>query len=327
MTNRYYIPFRKFLLDCTRIIEILLAPTELFHPSGADVRTAILTLRKMPPALFSSKHGYNNIRLVDRVSSEEYYYNPTRVQTVEQLEFRRMPAYRFFVGVPLPLIRLVQNASCKFGDVAKGVTGISTGNDKKYLRPRSEVKDDPAWVPFYKSGKRRPYFYQTDDFIERDYQKNEGDPNFIVRNQQYFFREGITCSSVGRRFSAAYMPPGCLFGVNANFFFNNKEDLFYSLGYLNSKLCQYLARKVLHRSNIVATSFLKELPYKHPPKEIKARVAKLSALIVEKLMRDPNYDFSDMQRQIDNLIYELYETTPEMQSEIESFCANIMRMA
>lgn len=327
MTNRYYVPFRKFLLNSTHIVEILLGPVDLFHPVGADVRTAILTLRKLPAALFAFQPKNHGVRLVDRVSSQQEYHNPSRVQVVMQSEFRRMPAHRFFVGVPIPIIRLVQNAPTRFGDVAKGATGISTGNDKKYLRPWNEVKNDHSWVPFYKSGKRSPYFYRTKFYIERDFEKNEPDPNFMVRNRKFFFREGITCSSVGRRFKASYMPPGCIFGVNANFFFNKKEDLFYSLGYLNSKFCQYLARKVIHRSNIVATSFLEELPYKHPPPDAKALVAKLSGSIVEKLMQSPEADFSQEQRQIDDAIYELYEITPELQREIENFCVNIMKMA
>jgi len=327
MTNRYYVPFRRFLLNSTSIIEILLAPPDLFHPSGADVRAAILTLRKPSSALYVPRSANNDVRLIDRLEYQEEYHDPPQIQVVKQSEFCKMPAYRFFVGIPIPIVRLVQKSQVRFGQVADGATGISTGNDRKYLRHWEEIKADPSWVPFYKSGRRRPYFYRTKYYIERDYQKNEGDPNFIVRNRKYFFREGITCSSVGRRFSASYMPPGCIFGVNANFFFDEREDLFYSLGYLNSRLCQYIVRKVLHRSNIVATSFLEELPYKPPPPDTKAAVVRLSSSIVERLMQTPDYDFSQEQKQIDNAIYILYEIGSELQKEIEDFCTNILKLA
>jgi adenine-specific DNA-methyltransferase len=327
MTNRYYTAFRTFLLNSTQIIEILLAPTDLFHPAGADIRTAILTLRKLPPALFSPRLMDNKVRLIDRLPLEDFYDNPPCVQEVIQSEFARMPANSFFVGVPLSLIQLVQNPPSRFGSVAAGATGISTGNDGKYLRRFNEIKDDPSWVPFYKSGKRRPYFYKTDYYIEKDYERNEKDSNFIIRNRKYFFQEGITCSSVGRRFSASYLPPGCIFGVNANFFFKERGDLFYCLGYLNSRLCHYLARKVLHRSNIVATSFLEELPFKQPNPQTKAKIAELSASIVNELMKNPNYNFEKEQNQIDNIIFELYAIDPETRKEVETFYTNIMVMA
>ncbi|MHA2497325.1 MAG: Eco57I restriction-modification methylase domain-containing protein, partial [Candidatus Hodarchaeales archaeon] len=206
MTNRYYRKFRDYLLNMVSIQEITLAPWRLFHQSGADVRTAIIILQKTSgPAKYEERMS-NLVRMIDRLPDEESYRNPPKEQSVPQAEFHRMPDRKFFVGIPMELIRLVQNPPQRFGYVSEGGTGISTGNDAKYLRRREEVTNNPQWVGFYKSGKRRPYYYETPFYIEKEFEKNERSSNdFIVRNRKYFFREGITCSSVGRRFSAAYL--------------------------------------------------------------------------------------------------------------------------
>ncbi len=334
LTNRYYYRFRKFLLENCKILEIKLAPWRLFHGSNADVRTAIITLQKRkkisPLKKISLEEEKNQkVRLIDRLADENEYKNPPRVQIVPQIEFHKMPDLKFFVGVPKSIIRLVQNHSTRFGNIAKGGTGISTGNDHKYLRLTEEVKNNPRWVGFYKSGQRTPYYYRTPYYIEKNYQKNViTDPkNFLVRNEQFYFREGITCSSVGRRFSAAYLPPGNLFGVNANFFFDNKEDLFFCLGFLNSKLVQYLARKVINRSNIIATSFLKEIPFIVPNIEQRADVAAIVKKIVKSLKKNPKYCFDNEAERIDKTIFDMYRISEKVREEILEFCANIMDMA
>ncbi|UCG01159.1 MAG: Eco57I restriction-modification methylase domain-containing protein [Candidatus Heimdallarchaeota archaeon] len=331
-TNRYYRRFREFILNNTYILEIKLAPWRLFHRSQADVRTAILTLKKKDQENYQEYHGDKKhiMRLIDRLASEKEYKNPPKVQNVPQIEYRKMPDHKFFVGVPLSIIRLIQNPPARFGDIAKGGTGISTGNDDKYLRPALEVESDPeSWVGFYKSGQRTPYYYKTPYFIEKNYQKNaEADPkNFLVRNEQFYFKEGITCSSVGRKFSAAYLPPGNLFGVNANFFFDNEDDLYYSLGYLNSKLVQYLARKVIHRSNIIATSFLKEMPFRTPSIEQKSEVIAIVKDIINSLKNNPNYNFVPEAERIDEIIFNLYGISNKLKREITGFCEKIIDFA
>ncbi|MFX0171737.1 MAG: Eco57I restriction-modification methylase domain-containing protein [Candidatus Hodarchaeota archaeon] len=327
LTNRYYYSLRKFILDNCKILEIKLAPRRLFHQSKADVRTAIVTLQKIKLSTYLENN--HKMRLIDRLMTEEEYEKPPRVQMIPQIDFRKMPDLKFFVGIPRSIIKFIQNSNIKFGDFAKGGTGISTGDDKKYLRQAREVKNDPKWVGFYKSGQRTPYYYQTPFYIEKDYQKNaSNDPkNFLVRNKQFFFKEGITCSSVGRKFSAAYMPPGNLFGINANFFFKDKNDLFFALGFLNCKITQYFARKVVNRSNIVATSFIKEIPFIIPSVKQKEKVVKLVKTMVTSLMQDPNSKFSSVQNQIDEIFFKIYNINECDRSEIMDFCENIMERA
>ena len=97
------------------------------------------------------------------------------------------------------------------------------GLEELYLKKTKEIKKNKSsWVPYFKNAARSKYFYEPVFSIEKNYKKyHKKIPNYLIRNEKFFFKEGISCSSVGIRFSAAYMPEGCLFGVNANFFFKN----------------------------------------------------------------------------------------------------------
>jgi len=174
LTNRYYNRFRKFILDTCKIIEIKLAPWRLFHGSKADVRTTIITLQKKPEFIYFENKDLEKthiMRLVDRLANENEYNDPPSMQMVPQYEYRLMPDLKYFIGVPKFIYKLVQHCEIRFGDIAKGGTGISTGNDKKYLRSAKIKKDDENWVGFYKSGSKNPYYYSTEFYIERDYLK------------------------------------------------------------------------------------------------------------------------------------------------------------
>ena len=144
----------------------------------------------------------------------------------------------------------------------------------------------------------------------------------MIRNEKFFFKEGITCSSVGVRFSAAYLPPDCLFGVNANFFFADRASLFYTLGLLNTKLAWYFARRVLIRTNNISANYLRLLPYIEPDSTMKNEIAKTVENVVKELRHDGKCDFSKTQEKLDKIFFELYEFDKHLQSEVHDFCDN-----
>lgn len=325
LTNTYYKLFRHFLLKNLQIDELLLAPWKLFHGRSADVRTCIITGCKKDDAecLLEFTKSKNEVRLVDRVNSEEEYENPNKVEFICQHEIEEYPNQTFLVGVPKKIRALYLNPPKRLGDMVEGGTGISTGNDKKFLRNRSEVEGNSAWVPYYKNGARQPYWYKPEYYIERDYAPHdESTQNYMIRNEKYFFKEGITCSSVGVRFSAAYLPPDCLFGVNANFFFADRTSLFYTLGLLNTKLAWYFARRVLIRTNNISANYLRLMPYVEPDNITKHEIAKFVENITKELRRDCKFDFAKNQEQLDKMFFEIYEFDKCLQADVNEFCDN-----
>jgi len=325
LTNTYYKKFRVFLLRNTKLEELLLAPWKLFHGRSADVRTCIITAIKKDNGefIFPFKSDHNKVILIDRVKSEHEYLNPEKIETIKQQDFYRYPNTSFLIGIPEQIREIYVDSDKKIGDMVLGGTGISTGNDKKFLRRSDEVVDNTEWVPYYKNGARRAYRYNPEFFIGKDYKKYaKSVSNYLIRNEKYFFREGISCSSVGIRFSAAYMPPGCLFGVNANFFFDDRDTMFYTLGLLNSKVAWYFARNVLIRTNNISANYLRLMPYKEPKKEKREEIVKNVEKIVEKMRMDENYDYTKLQKRMDEDFYKIFDLNQESIETIDDFCEN-----
>lgn len=325
LTNSYYKKFRLFLLKNTEIRELLLAPWKLFHGRSADVRTCILTAEKKMDIdiIFQLNVDENEVRLIDRVKAEKEYDKPKRAETIQQKEFYKYPNTAFLIGLPSEIRDLYLNTDKRLGDIVEGGTGISTGNDKFFLRKRIKVENSPEWVPYYKNGARKAYYYNPEYYLEKNYKKYSSTvKNYLIRNEKYFFKEGISCSSVGVRFSASYMPENCLFGVNANFFFRDRDTLFYTLGVLNSKVSWYFARKVLIRTNNISANYLRLLPYKEPSLKEKKIISRDVQKIVESVRMDTEYDYSSVQRKLDEKFYRIFDLSERAIKEVENFCDN-----
>jgi len=324
VSNVYYKPFREFLLNKCKIKEILLAPRKLFYSVDANVRTAILTVEKCSGFDKIKERNENIVRLIDRTETEEEYFNPKKIQEVKQEYFLDLPDSTFFVNVPKNIIELIRKSNKRLGDVLSGGTGISTGNDKQFLKPAKEVKGNPEWVGYYKNGIRRAYYYEPGMFIEKDYKKHSSKiKNYMLRNEQFFFKEGITCASVGVGFSASYLPAGNLFGVNANFFAKNKTELFYALGLLNSKVVRYMLKAVLNRTNNISSKYIKKLPYLEPSAKEKEKIANEIEDIVNKLKLNSEYDFSKQQNMFDEYFFNIYGVSDNDRKLIEDFSGDI----
>lgn len=325
LTNIYYKNFRLFLLRNTKIDELLLAPWKLFHGRSADVRTCIITATKNNDVdiLFQIKNGDNEVKLIDRVKNEDEYKKPKRIETLQQKVFYNYPNASFLIGLPEEIRSIYLNADKRLGDVVEGGTGISTGNDKQFLQRKINVNKDPNWVPYYKNGARQAYWYEPEYYIEKDYKKHSTlVSNYLIRNEKFFFREGISCSSVGVRFSSAYMPAGGLFGVNANFFIKDRVTLFYTLAFLNSKISWYFARKVLIRTNNISANYLRLLPYKEPKPNEKKEISETARELVNNIKNNGNYYYTKVQKVLDLKFYKIFGLNKDTINEIENFCDN-----
>ncbi|MGP4059310.1 Eco57I restriction-modification methylase domain-containing protein [Halobacillus sp. H74] len=324
LTNVYYKNFRHYLLSQTQIKEIALAPRRLFHKGKADVRTAILILKKKEAG--EDENG-SLMKLVDRLDNQFYETPLTKnVQYLNQKHFESLPGYNFAINVPFEILQHFQMPYQKFGDVIEGGTGISTGNDRHFLRKYEQIDNFKEWIPFYKNGGVNDgWYYAPKYYIHKDWQiQQEGHPNFTIRNSAFFYRKGITCSSMGVGFSAAYLPKNSLFGVNANFFPENEDDLFYFLGLLNSKLATYMVRKVLNRTNMITSGYIKKLPYAAPSSINKEIVRAASRSLVKEKKLNPHFNTGPLQRTIDEAIYDIYGISKENQGHVEEFCQDIL---
>ena len=141
---------------------------------------------------------------------------------------------------------------------AKG--GLTSGNNSTFVRCWFEVNysalglnmDDAhhaqisakKWFPYNKGGKYRKWYGNNDVVINWE---NGGDQvvnsgRAVIRNSDYYFREGIVYSSFGfENFGVRYKSPGFIFDVSGSSIFP-REDLEVVLAFLCSSVAFYYLR-------------------------------------------------------------------------------------
>lgn len=142
--------------------------------------------------------------------------------------------------------------------------GMTTTNNEKYLRFWHEVsiknigfkiknradsvKSKCVWFPYQKGGEYRKWYgnnryivYYFDDgkelieLVTKKYPKIS-DPEFIIKNRNWYFNEGLTWSTLtSAAFSARYCDKGFIFDAKGSMAFNKKGyNILYYIALLNS---------------------------------------------------------------------------------------------
>jgi hypothetical protein len=316
LTARHHEPLRRQILEECAVRELLLCPTDLFWEQDADVRTCLMILEKASTSLRNDE-----VRLLQRPPSMDAF-----IRTLKNSEFETRSLAEIVllsdrdrseitVGAPSELMSLFQHR--RLGDAFPCVTGISTGDDKRYL---SKQRRPGFTTPFYKNPASKKFYCDVQYYLDDRYLKlDQSVENFIVRNKRFMGQSGITCSSMGVAFSACLLPKDSTFGVNANIF--AEDDTWWLMSYLNSPLVLYLLRGILNRSNMTTSGYVSRIPL--PPLDRGAR-AKLTA-IAQRAHASRGQDAQDAVSEIGMVIEEELALSPVACAVIRDFQRNVYR--
>lgn len=217
---------------------------------GEVVQTTSFVLRK------SHVKGYKGIycRLIEpntQQGKEEMFLSGENRYAARQDDFARIP------GAPVAYwasaIVLQSFDGKKVGDYCQPRQGFATGDNERFLRLWYEVNinmvnfsaqhgavNNGKWFPCNKGGEYRKWYGNNLRLVnwENDGQAMKAFPGSVIRNPTYYFRHGITWSTLGSSLlSMRYSPAGFLFESKGSVcFFNNDSDLPYILGLVNSKV-------------------------------------------------------------------------------------------
>ncbi len=315
LTARMHNPLREQILNTCSIHYLILCPTDLFWEQKADVRTAIMILQK-------GKKNQQLVKSLNRPKNKE----ELKIK-LEQKDFLETPIesiinasndnlFEFVIDIPNEIQSLFSFP--RIGEKYKCITGISTGEDGKYI---SKEKKNGFEVPFYKNPGSRKFYCEPDGFLTNDYLVYDKEiKNFMVRNKGYMLKEGITCSSMGLPFSACYLPIGSTYGVNANIFCD-KEDIWWLLGYLNSSLITYIVRGVLIRSNMITSGYVSKIPVIELNKKTKKELATIAKSAFDEKVSPKDID--RIIQKIDRIIFNELGLSNEVETEILHFTSNL----
>lgn len=316
LTSRAHAPLRRRLVEQTGIHFLGLCPTDLFREQGADVRTCLVVAEKSAP--HTSTGVLNRARDVDgfrqALSKKRFTTAPLAALRLDETT----DDGEIVIGCP-PEVRALF-AHPRLGAVFPCLTGISTGNDRKYLAPAP--KSGHA-VPFYKNPGSRRFWAAPDGYLPDGFPDVAARvPNFLVRNKAYLFREGISCSSMGVPFGAVHLPAGSAFGVNANVF-PPDADRDWLLAYLNSRLVTFFVRGVLLRTNMITSGYVARIPL--VPLSPRAR-KQLGALAREAVASRESSGHEATLEAIDEIVNRQAGIGAQARTTIGAFCADLVRL-
>jgi len=323
---------RKFILNNCMINEILLAPKNLFSSQNVSTSAAIFILTKCSGQK-NKKYRENNImRIIPRVDKEEDYKDPKFVNEIKQKKYNSLPYNIFFIDVEDEIIKLFEK-SPKLDNFLSGFIGMHTHNNRKYIAAidqtelakvferRNKNISDPyrkykiilkkdldsiKWKPYLKRGGAEQYYRPIMEALDWD---GESRNNYDIPANVPFEQEGIIISGVSSRLAARYMPKGCYWDSNKAIGFiirDNNLTIPYMLGLLNSSLYNYLAKGIINNTSSIQITGIQALPIIPVDNETKIKIEKLVNNIIRNKESNPDYDYTDDQKKIDNLIFHLY---------------------
>jgi hypothetical protein len=188
------------------------------------------------------------------------------------------------------------------------------------------VESEEFIIPFNKGGSSSTkedwlpnYFVDVEyyiDFSELAVKKH------YHRNKTFYFNDGLTFS-----FRGDYSPTFRLknigpFDANSSYLSSDNHDKSVFIGVLNSKLVRYIFNAIIQHTVASDIDKIKEIPIVEIDEINSQKINKLVEAIIEKQKQVPKYNyFANEQKEIDQLVYELYGLNEDDINEVETWFA------
>lgn len=260
---------RKFMIDRCHIdimVEFGLDRVNMFGPEIL-VETAFYVLSKGEN---SSEGVYINLTANLQEKHKKSFFlealhntakgvHDERVYKLAQSKLRLIKSWPFIYWISEKLREKFKGQL--FNDVVDVVQGIATSNNVRFLRFWWEIEgetisiengDNKKWVKFVKGGPYKKWSgniwlcinwdnngREIKGFCE---ELNKTKPGGRIKNQKYYFRNGISYSALGGTgMSFRCLPENCIFDVSGSCIFgvDDSFSLNYFLSLSNSKLASY----------------------------------------------------------------------------------------
>ena len=214
---------------------------------GEVVQTTSFVVRKSCVSAYKGTY----CRLIEpttQQAKEDMFLSGRNRYEIQQSNFSKIPGSPVAYWISDHLFEAFNEKL--LSDFAQTKQGFATGDNDRFLRFWHEVsnmnssfgpedKEGDKWFPCNKGGSYRKW-YGNNVYLANWY--NDGSemrafPGSVIRNPQFYFREGITWSSLANQLSLRYSPSGFIFESKGSMcFVNERKNLWYILGLLNSKI-------------------------------------------------------------------------------------------
>ena len=311
---------RKYILNNCKVQKLVHLPKKVFL--DATVETTIFIISKESNSQLRDKNEIVVESLTDR--GEIAFF-----KKFKQFQIKSNYLYNFGLYVDnfaTNLLNKIKHRGERLGNLIEFLYGLKTGDDQKF------VFDEPKFsecrkllrskdIGRYSKDFKREYVWYVPDLMIKN--KKTARPGSKVR----FETEKIIVARMGKQVVATYDNEG-YYVKDAMLLLKKveKTDLIFITGILNSKLLNYYYKNYFITIDVLKNALL-ELPiiFAHSDPDDKSPHDKIVSLVeqmlelherlaqtraeTDKAMLQRQIDVTD--QEIDNLVYELYELTPE----------------
>ncbi|OBR94396.1 N-6 DNA methylase [Clostridium ragsdalei P11] len=298
---------RKRILGCTSLYAIVHLGMEAFdNIIGKVVQTVSFIARKHHISEFKPI----GIRLVDfydsrRYEKESQFFNlNNRYSNVKQLSFTKIPGTPIAYWVSNKTMSIF--AEDKIDKYANSCTGMQTGDNAKFTRYWYEVNiyktnictqnNNCKWNMYNEGGNLQKWYGNHLSVVnwENNGEGIRNNRSSVIRNEAYYFKEGITWKRIGSSgIGLRYLPKNFIFDQSGDSLFpKDISNLKYFLAYFNSKVGEVFFKIVSPTINLTAGN-IKNIPIIFPSNiGIKGHINELVDECIE-MARD-NWDLSEI---------------------------------
>jgi hypothetical protein len=205
------------------------------------------------------------VKTIEAIKNPNVDFRYTRVSQ----DFSKIKGYPIAYWVSERIREIFKNEQ-QLGEIAQPRQGMATADNKRFLRFWHEVdkqnigfgmrnrdeaqESNKTWFPYNKGGAFRKWYGNNEYVVNwrndgEEIKKNvidkypylNGNSDFVVKNQQFYFREGITWTKItSSTFSVRYSDYGFIFSDAGMKVFISEDLIGYLCAFLNSKLVNKL---------------------------------------------------------------------------------------
>ncbi len=238
--------------------------------------------------------------------------------------YKNISEFKEFLLTEKDLAKIVSNEELRMKAIEKGFHKLKTEknfDEDLWFGGKYIVAHDKGGESDTESGWLPNYFVPTEYYInwsQEAVRKLQTSPSARFQNATYYFKHGITLSHTGM-----YSP---MFRINNPTPFNVGGSCIFPVVNINfilavicSKLSKYYFKNAINHSVNASEDPIKEMPILF--KENK-KVIELVEELVSRQKKNPRYDYmSNEQKEIDKLVYEMYELNEDDIREVETWYA------
>lgn len=290
------------------------------------------------------------LTLVDQTDSPLIYR-----RRQEDFLLQRKQAFNY--RCPPVLSRIFKEAK-SLGDVADIRQGLATTNNAKFVRDLLDVPEaeiGKKWFPYVKGAGSVRWWSPVKNVVNWEnngqaikeavaasYPYLKGRIAWVVKNEQYYFKPGLTFSFVNsRQFAVRKLPEGCIFDVAGSALFMAEELRLPLLAYLNSSFIS-LCASILNPTVNFQVGDLKLLPmidFSPALKETLEQIAGCALAIMKSFDRTPAFagggpdcfkqeqiaELQGLEEKLDQLVLEAVSSQFKLNAEEESILFDACR--